>query len=169
MAAFYCLIMVMACGRCLSAQVESQTAHSSRWQDLTQEPYEQLSIQDIGLKPLLLTRSGEKITTRTGWERQRKDLRAAWVERLGRPPAKPENRDSKIESREVEPDHVRILVSFCAEGDDRIRAYLLVPKDVKEGSRRPAIVVFHPTTKETVREPVGLGKRQELALALELV
>jgi hypothetical protein len=118
---------------------------------------------------LLLTRSGDKIATSAGWEKQRQDLRAAWVERLGRPPAKPEKLDAKIESREVEADHARILVSFCAEGDDRIRAYLLVPNGVKEGDRRPAIVVFHPTTKETFREPVGLGKRKELALALQLV
>src|SRR5262249_3858113 len=35
--------------------------------------------------------------------------------------------------------------------------------------KRPAVVVFHPTTNETFQEPVGLGKRQELALALQLV
>jgi dienelactone hydrolase len=69
----------------------------------------------------------------------------------------------------VEADHVRQLVSFVSEGGDRIRAYLLLPKDLKAGEKRPAVVVFHPTTKETLREPVGLGKRPEMALALQLV
>jgi dienelactone hydrolase len=44
-----------------------------------------------------------------------------------------------------------------------------MPSDLKPGQKRPAVVVFHPTTKDTFREPVGLGKRQEMALALQLV
>jgi dienelactone hydrolase len=82
---------------------------------------------------------------------------------------KPEKLDTQVQTREVEADHVRQLVSFASEGDDRIRAYLLLPKDLKNGEKRPAVIVFHPTTKETLREPVGLGKRQEMALALQLV
>src|SRR5262249_62012636 len=81
----------------------------------------------------------------------------------------PDVLDSKVESQEDDPDHVRRLVTFASEGDDRIRAYLLLPKDLRDGAKRPAIVVFHPTTKETLREPAGLGQRQEMALALHLV
>src|SRR5581483_9348621 len=33
----------------------------------------------------------------------------------------------------------------------------------------PAVVVFHQTTKDTLREPVGLGKNPSLALGLHLV
>ena len=57
------------------------------WPDLTQKPYERLPTPDIGLKPLLLTQDGQAITTREAWERQRRALTAAWLERLGRPPA----------------------------------------------------------------------------------
>jgi len=146
--ALCCLIIVTVFGRLLPTQLESQKGHSSPWPDLTQEPYERLSTQDIGLKPLLLTKTREKITTRAGWEKQRQDLRSAWLERLGRPPAKPEKLDAKIESLEVKPDHVRTLVSFCAEGDDRIRAYLLVPRNVKREKGVPPSSFFIPRQRK---------------------
>jgi dienelactone hydrolase len=151
---------------CIAAEPDQNGA---KWIDLTQKPYEQLPTQDIGLQPLLVSGNGQKVTSKEGWDKRRQLLRMAWLERLGTPPAKPDALDIKIASREVEPDHLRQLVSFASEGDDRVRAYLLLPKDLKPGEKRPAVVVFHPTTKETLREPVGLGKRQEMALALQLV
>jgi dienelactone hydrolase len=136
--------------------------------NLFQKPYETLPTPDIGLKPLLWTAAGREIKTREQWEHERQTLRTSWLQRLGSPPAKPGKLEITTESREVAPDHVRLLVSFNSEHDDRIRAYLLLPKNLKEGEKRPAVVVFHPTTNETLREPVGLGKRQEMALALQL-
>jgi dienelactone hydrolase len=139
------------------------------WPELTQKPYEGLPTPDLGLKPLLLTPDGQPVATKEAWERHRRALADAWLERLGRPPARPDKLDAREESRDVEPDHIRRLVSFASEGGDRIRAYLLLPKDLKDGEKRPAVVVFHPTTKETLREPAGLGTRPEMALALQLV
>jgi len=138
------------------------------WPDLVQKPYEHLPTPDLGLPPLLRTSDGQRITTKEAWAKQWEFLRAAWLKRLGQPPAKPETLAIHVESREVQPDHRRQLVTFASEGQDRIRAYLLLPKDLKEGEKRPAIVVFHPTTNDTLREPVGLGKRPEMALALQL-
>jgi dienelactone hydrolase len=138
------------------------------WPDVLQKPYEHLPTPDLGLQPLLRTSEGQRITTKEAWEKQREALRTAWLEHLGQPPAKPEKLAIQIKSREVEPDHLRLRVTFASEGDDRIRAYLLLPKNLKEGEKRPAIVVFHPTTNDTWREPVGLGKRPKMALALQL-
>ncbi len=152
---------------CLAA--EDGPASGRSWSDLTQKPYEHLPTPDIGLRPLLLTPEGQAITTKEAWERQRRALTEAWRGRLGQPPARPDTLDIREESRDVEPDHIRRLVSFTSEGGDRIRAYLLLPRSLKEGEKRPAVVVFHPTTKETLREPVGLGSRPEMALALQLV
>src|SRR5205823_10540816 len=45
-------------------------------------------------------------------------------------------------------------------------AFLLVPGAVQAGEKRPAIVVFHQTTAETIQEPAGLGKKPNLRLAL---
>lgn len=159
---------VMACGDGISGQNEPGTDHSRSWADLVQKPYEHLAMPDIGLKPLLRTPDGQRITTKEAWEKQRQSLRTAWRKRLGEPPVKPETLDIHVESREEQPDHVRQLVTFASEREDRIRAYVLLPKDLKEGEKRPAVVVFHPTTKDTLREPVGLGKRPEMALALQL-
>ena len=158
------LLIVLTAGLCRAGEQPSQP-----WPDLTQKPYEHLLVPDLGLKPLLLAADGQKIRSKQAWEEQRQLLRAAWLQRLGKPPAKPKSLSVQMESRESEPDHIRQLVHFASEGDDRIRAYLLLPKGLQEGEQRPAIVVFHPTTKETLREPVGLGKRQDMALALQLV
>ena len=152
-----------------AAEPLGRAAGATSWPDLIHKPYERLPTPDIGLKPLLLTEDGRAITTQGAWERQRRALRTAWLRRLGAPPARPGKLDIKVETRDVEPDHVRQLVSFAGEGGDRIRAYLLLPKDLRGGQKRPAVVVFHPTTKETLREPVGLGTRPEMALALQLV
>jgi hypothetical protein len=158
------LLMVL-----MAALYRADERPSQHWTDLLQKPYEHLPAQDLGLQPLLRTADGKEIDSKKAWDEQRQLLRAAWLKRLGKPPAKPRTLSVQAEPREIQPDHVRQLVSFAGEDDDRIRAYLLVPKGLREGEQRPAIVVFHPTTKETLREPVGLGKRPDMALALQLV
>jgi dienelactone hydrolase len=153
----------------LSGETQGGKDNVPSWPEVVQAPYEHFPTPAIGLKPLLVTADGLRITTKPAWQNQRQGLRSAWEKRLGRPPAKPAKLDAKIESQELERDHLRQLVTFGCEGDDRVRAYLLFPKDLQEGQKRPAVVVFHPTTKETLREPVGLGSRPEMALALQLV
>jgi dienelactone hydrolase len=139
------------------------------WPMLLQQPYEKLSLQDLGSKPLLVDDTVKMITDKAGWEKQRQALMKAWRERLGEPPAPSPALDVKSESVEQLEDHARELLSFASEGEDRIRAYLLKPRDLREGEKRPAVVVFHQTTKDTLKEPVGLGAKPELALALHLV
>jgi hypothetical protein len=139
------------------------------WPALVQKPYAKLAVPDLGLCPLLVGKDGKKITTKTEWDQARKALREEWLARLGTPPAKPDRLDVHIEKSERLDGYRRQLLSFVSEGDDRIRAYLLTPAGLKEGEKRPAVVVFHPTTRETLNEPAGLGKRTEMALALHLV
>lgn len=138
------------------------------WPSLTQEPYENRSIPDPGLPPLLVGADGTKITTREGWEEARTALRDAWMTHLGTPPGKPSALDARVVETGREDGYTRQLLSFAAEGDDRIRAYLLVPDDLPEGAKRPAVVVFHETTPDTFRQPAGLGRKPELALAVHL-
>jgi dienelactone hydrolase len=138
------------------------------WPALVQKPHADLPVPDIGLGPLLRTRDGEKITTRQGWEKARQGLREAWLKHLGPSPENPAKLDVHVEKREQLDGYSRQLLSFTCEGEDRIRAYLLVPGGLRPKERRPAVVVFHQTTSETLNEPVGLGKNQDLALALHL-
>jgi dienelactone hydrolase len=139
------------------------------WPALLQKPYAGRPVPDLGLKPLLVDADGKEITTAAGWEKARQALRARWVEHLGTPPEKPAGLDVRVEKAEEMDGYTRRLVSFRSEGDDRINAYLLVPAGLGENEKRPAVVVFHETTRDTFRQPVGLGQKPELALALHLV
>jgi dienelactone hydrolase len=163
-------IALLSCTLSTQAEDPRRPAEgAAAWLDRIQKPYEELPTPDIGLEPLLRTQDGQAITTKEGWERQQRALRSAWLQRLGQPPARPKELDVEVQSREMQPDHERLLVRFTTEDGDRIRAYLLLPKGLPERDKRPAVIVFHPTTRETLREPAGLGTRPQLALALHLV
>src|SRR5262245_57768932 len=97
------------------------------WPKLVQEPYEKLPIADLGLRPLLVDAGGKKFATPAEWGTARKALHDAWMARLGAPPEKPARLDVKSEPAHKLEGYSRQLVRFAAEGDDRIRAWLLVP------------------------------------------
>ena len=137
------------------------------WPSLTQKPHARMMVPDLGLRPLLVDADGKQITTRQEWEKARSALRDAWMTHLGNPPEKAAL-DAQIEKTEKEDSYTRQRLSFASEGEDRIRAYLLIPDDLAKDEKRPAVVVFHQTTKDTLDEPVGLGMKPELALALQL-
>jgi dienelactone hydrolase len=138
------------------------------WKGMLQKPHAGLPVPDLGLRPLLLTRDGKPITKKADWDQAHQELHKTWLAQLGMAPDKPEKLDVRIEKTEKPDGYTRQLVSFASEGDDRILAYLLTPSGL-EGEKRPAVVIFHQTTRDTLQEPVGLGKKPELALALQLV
>src|SRR5262245_10641755 len=121
------------------------TQSQEDWPRLTQKPHEKLTLPDVGLKPLLNTATGDKITDKAGWLKARGDLEKAWQERLGPAPKKPVELDVKVEENEKQDGYTRQLVSFHSTDGDRIRAYLLIPDGIKDGEKRPAVVVFHQT------------------------
>jgi dienelactone hydrolase len=139
------------------------------WTEIIQRPHANLPLKDLGLRPLLETSEGQKIDTPDGWKAQRQRLHDLWMERLGKPPQKPDKLDVRIEKTEKLDGYTRQLLSFHSADGDRIRAYLLIPDGIKDGEKRPAVVVFHQTTKDTLNEPVGLGKNPTLAIGLHLV
>jgi dienelactone hydrolase len=146
-----------------------KSADATDWRTLVQKPYAKLAVADVGLRPLLAAADGKKITTRAEWDKARRKLLRAWEARLGKPPARAAKLDVRIEKTEKQDGYTRQLLSFRTEGKDRLRAYLLTPAGLKDREKRPAVVVFHPTTNETLKEPAGLGKRPGMALALHLV
>src|SRR5262249_31053951 len=137
------------------------------WPALLQKPHANLPLPDLGLRPLL-TVDDKKITTMAEWEKVRSGLREAWMGHLGKPPATPGRLDARLEKTETLDGYTGQLVSFASEGDDRIRAYLLIPDGLVKEQKLPAVVVFHETTRDTLKQPVGLGEKQDLALALQL-
>jgi hypothetical protein len=60
----------------------------------------------------------------------------------------------------------RIKISFAAEKNDRIPAYLMIPVDLK--GRVPGILCLHQTISIGKEEPAGMGGSPNLNYALEL-
>ncbi len=73
--------------------------------------------------------------------------------------------DVRLESEERRGGYVRFKISYAAEKDDRVPAWLLVPHG---GGQRAAILCLHQTVTIGKDEPVGLGSNQNLAYAHEL-
>jgi hypothetical protein len=138
------------------------------WPALTQKPFAGKPIPDLGLRPLLEA-DGNKAVTRDEWPALRNELDRAWRARLGPMPARPKELGTPTEQNEKGDGYTRQLVSFLSADGDRILAYLLIPDGLKEGEKRPAVVVFHQTTADTLKEPAGLGKNPTLALGVHLV
>lgn len=64
---------------------------------------------------------------------------------------------------------VRIAITYLAEENDRVPAYLFLPKDRPAGRRVPAILALHQTTPLGKKEVAGEGGSPNLAYAKELV
>jgi dipeptidyl aminopeptidase/acylaminoacyl peptidase len=65
--------------------------------------------------------------------------------------------------------YVRKKLTFAAEKDGRVPAWLLVPDPVKFPGKRPAVLVPHQTIAIGKDEPVGLGTQESKRIALHLV
>jgi acetyl esterase/lipase len=74
--------------------------------------------------------------------------------------------DVKVTDEMKTPRYVRKKLSFAAEKDDRVPAYLLVPLDLK--GKAPAVLCLHQTVKVGKDEPVGLGTNENLRYAVHL-
>jgi hypothetical protein len=74
--------------------------------------------------------------------------------------------DLKVEGEEVLPRVIRKKISFAVEKDDRVTAYLLLPRE--RAGKVPALLCLHQTTKIGKAEPAGVGGRENLRYALEL-
>ncbi len=74
--------------------------------------------------------------------------------------------DVKIVSEEKLDGYVRKKITFAAEKDDRVPAWLLLPEG---GGRHPAVLCLHQTIPIGKDEPVGLGNFDSKRQALDLV
>lgn len=70
-------------------------------------------------------------------------------------------------NEEVKTDHyVRRKISFAVEDNDRVPAYLLIPRQ-RQG-KLPAVLCLHQTVRIGKGEPAGLGERENLRYAVHL-
>ncbi len=118
-------------------------------------------IAGVGLLAAAVGQAKESQTVQeTGaqnWPGQKERIRQAWLDMIGPFPA--EKPELGIEMRRV--DDIEGIechyLTYMSEGDDRVPAYLLVPKNARPGPT-PALVCPHPTS-------AGAGKAQCVGLA----
>jgi hypothetical protein len=100
----------------------------------------------------------ETADSKKPWPERRKEIERKWLDLLGDFPT--EIPDPLVEMKEIPWEHegiARYHVSFSAEPDDRVTAWLLVPDAARE-EPTPAIICIHSTTW-------GSGKDQVIGLS----
>ncbi len=102
------------------------------------------------------------------WEKRREHILAGMQQAMG--PMPPDARkvplDLRVEGEETLAKVVRKRITFAVEKDDRVTAYLLIPRDLK--GKAPAMLCLHQTTRIGKGEPAGVGGLPNLHYALEL-
>jgi dienelactone hydrolase len=111
----------------------------------------------------------QPVLTFADWERRRSQVMSAMTEVMGPLPEKFRSLplEAKVLEEAAEPRFLRKKVSFRADPDDLVSAYLLIPRDLP--GKAPAVLCLHQTTPIGKDEPVGLGPKKDLAYARELV
>jgi fermentation-respiration switch protein FrsA (DUF1100 family) len=116
---------------------------------------------------LLRDDAGRPIDDLAAWKTRRAELRRRWLEFLGPLPKRPETAEFEVVSTERLDKCVRQRIRYEAEVGRTVEAFLLKPRG-DWPKPRPAVVVFHPTNKETMHVVAGTGGRPEQHLGLRL-
>jgi hypothetical protein len=106
----------------------------SDWPALTQKPFADRVVPELGLRPLL-QRSGKPITTKRDWQAQRTAIEQAWRDRLGPMPQRPKSLETGVQQAEQCDEYSRKLIGFQSADRDRIQAYLLIPDGLTKGTK----------------------------------
>jgi dienelactone hydrolase len=104
----------------------------------------------------------------TDWAQRRRHILEAMQEVMGPLPdtSRKVPLDVKITEEVKTAGYVRKKLTFAAEKEDRVPAYLLVPLDLK--GKAPAVLCLHQTVKVGKDEPAGLGTNENLRYAVHL-
>jgi hypothetical protein len=110
----------------------------------------------------------QPVKTPADWARRRAHVLQAFQRIAGRLPDSSRRVPLDVwESERVDGDkYTRIRLTYQAEPLDRVPAYLLVPKRLKNNA--PAMLCLHQTVKSGKGEPAGLGGSSNLRYAQEL-
>lgn len=76
--------------------------------------------------------------------------------------------DIQIQTAEELGSVRRLKITFRSEGEDRVPAFLLIPRRLRNGTKTPGILCLHQTTPIGKAEPAGLHGKPNLHYALEL-
>jgi len=164
--AFVCLLLV---GLSSKGELFAQSSDVPWLVEVTKAPANPPREKLGRLDPLLVDASGQAITTREGWERQRTKIREEWRKFLG---PMPEPRPGvKLELLKTESlDSVdRQLVRYEGEPGLFVEGYLLRPTSAKKsGKQRAGIVALHQTTNASIDEVAGVSGPDSMQIGLKL-
>jgi pimeloyl-ACP methyl ester carboxylesterase len=108
------------------------------------------------------------IKTEADWQKRRDHILTNMQLVMG--PLPDESRKPPLEVEELEKTEltecIRKRITFAVEPGDRVPAYLLIPKDLKD--KAPAMLCLHQTTAIGKGEPAGIGGTKNLKYAVEL-
>ena len=107
------------------------------------------------------------------WQRRRSEILAGVQEVMGRLPSRERSSslDMKVDEEIDCGSYVRRFITYAAEPNSRVPAYLLVPKAALEKGAKPApaVLALHPTNNEIGHGVVvGLGGKANRQYAAEL-
>ena len=110
----------------------------------------------------------QPIKTSRDWEQRRGQILEGMQQVMG--PLPDEKRKTPLDlqiSQTAELDgYTRKTITFAAEKDDRVPAYLLIPRNLR--GKAPAVLCLHQTVKVGKGSPAGIGDKPSLAYAAEL-
>jgi dienelactone hydrolase len=98
------------------------------------------------------------------WQVQRRQVLETWLDYLGQGP-EVVPLEPEVQEEQDLGEVTRSLVSYQVEEGCRVEAYLIRPK--AEGPH-PGVVVYHPTTNDTILQPAGLAPPPEKHFGLKL-
>ena len=121
------------------------------------------------LMPLLVDERGGAITTRAGWETQRKIVRDEWLKFLGpMPEPRPAVKLEVIKTEQLK-EVSRLLVRYEGEPGLFVEGYLLLPTPANTtGKKRAGIVALHQTTNTSIDEIAGVSGPDSMQIGLKL-
>jgi len=110
------------------------------------------------------------VRTATDWAIRRQQIIAGMEAAMGKLPdrSKLPPPDVKVIERVEGDGFVRLSIAYLAEENDRVPAYLYLPKDRPAGRRVAAMLALHPTSPLGKKTVSGEGPRPNRAYALEL-
>ncbi len=115
-------------------------------------------------------REEQAVKTKADWQIRRLQVLQGFQKVAGQLPSRESmpDLDIRVKTEEQRGKHVRQTIDFVSEKGDRTPCYLYIPKGIKPGEKRPAIVALHPTHKIGKDVVDGLSQRPNRAYAKEL-
>ena len=114
--------------------------------------------------------SEQLITTAEQWQQRAAHIRAGMQQAMGSLPDSAQKVALNVEKLDEQDagKYTRTKLRFTPEENDRVPAWLLIPKQLPASGKAPAMLCLHQTVPIGKDEPAGLGGKPSLHYAHEL-